>query len=179
MALVKDAIIRLRVEEFQKAETSARGLANETQRAAVATERVSAAARTAGMSMQSALSKVGTAAALIGGTLGGLSDNPLLRGVSQVFQGAGIGAAFGGPVGALAGGAIAAASALSGAGSAAPAKIENHINVPLQDGDIRRAAEHARRAVVEAMERRIFDLQNQLGQAGRLDREADYVRLPR
>lgn len=159
MALVKEAVLKLRAEGFAQAQTAGQGIADSTEQAARSTERLSQSARTAGVSLTRALSRVGTAAALIGGTLGGLSENPLLRGVFQTFRGASIGAVFGGVPGAIAGGALSAISAAAGAaGESRTTNLNITNNVPLQDGDVRRALHEANESLRHALERRLQDL---------------------
>lgn len=161
--------MRWRAEGGDQVEASARKIAASTEKA-----------QQASMSLAGGLSKAAAGGLLLAGTLGGVSENPLLQGFARVAQGAAIGANYGGPWGAAIGGGLEAITALIQATRSEPkVEINTTLQAVVQDGAIQRAADEARRKYVEALEQRLFEVESKLAERTRFGREMAVLRLPR
>lgn len=179
MALVKKAILDLQARGFQQASQAGAQISGSLDKAAASASAAGAAAARMGASFGAAS---GQANALRQGAnqlgsifarLGSASENPFLRAAGNVIGSGATGLAFGGVAGAglgIVGTLIAEALGRLNKDDdekGGKTEIHNHINVPLGDGTVQRAAQAAYDAIITGANRQIENLREEQATAAR------------
>ncbi len=149
--LVKEAILKFSAQGADRAETAARGIAQQTEAAARSAANLGRAFRTAATGLNAVSAATG-------------GDFPLLSAAARIGSSAALGAPGGPKAMAIAAGVQVGAEifgAIQRSRESTTINVAPTINVPLQDGDLRRVLRETDDALKRAIERRLEDLQEQ------------------